>query len=196
LTYVHFETLNGTGEGRYIRWVVHPDIFTVLQVASATRAYVRSHNEGLRDAYVELLNGGPLGDYFLSLVDSHRKAEALFVQAYGIPNVVPCRRCIRYWMRSETEKRTGMWPFFGCRSVPGYKLSCGNCVCSVEAASCEYHADNTRYKHLRASHDQPAPEEDLNRERSMIKFGFGYRQSESLCGHLIAPLTTPPDADN
>ncbi|ORY61806.1 uncharacterized protein BCR38DRAFT_495710 [Pseudomassariella vexata] len=87
----------------------------------------------LGPVFTEAWNGGPLGKY-LSLMVS---------RPLRLPNTNPCEGCVGKYQRSSVMLEGGddrihlMWPFFGCKSIPGYKGgSCGNCLWQQDKPCC------------------------------------------------------------
>lgn len=126
--------------------------------------YAQSQDKnGPLPIYVDIRQGGPTGQIMSHLQDP-RRARGLVVQAFGYPNEVPCRVCEKHFKSSESSSHAGMWPFFGCRSVPGqFGNDCGNCLFAVEQCSFR----EPRLHRLRARSDREPPIiEDVRPENS------------------------------
>ncbi|KAK4148946.1 hypothetical protein C8A00DRAFT_38475 [Chaetomidium leptoderma] len=96
-----------------------------------------------RPVFVEYHNGLYFGRVMAGLFDRQvpRRADALFVQAFGDQNKIPCRCCdVNHWScttavvhenghQSDSARVNVMWPFFGCVSFGHIDNGrCGNCL--------------------------------------------------------------------
>ncbi|RYP74534.1 hypothetical protein DL769_004002 [Monosporascus sp. CRB-8-3] len=172
ITSKHFEMLGamsiafplGPAEGRYLKWRITGANFWEAANAQSpiAKMLVSKGKPKMNTVFVEINRAGPAGQFMSLLVKDPRYVNGLFIQAFGVPNLVPCELCERRHCGSETPDQSGMFPFFGCRSIPGFaENSCGNCVGSIEGHRCTFRDD--RFKALRANFKRkPQVVEDLN----------------------------------
>lgn len=161
--------LTGPAYGRYLKWeITNPHFWAAASAQKPVTELISSPRcpPAPNSVFVEITDGGPLGHYIELLVKHPRYVTGLFIQAYGIENKVPCRLCEQRFMKSDGGGKAGMWPFFGCKSIPAFSdYSCGNCVSGVEGHNCSFRDD--RFDHLRARwNSQPLIESDLTDKNS------------------------------
>ncbi|OTA71521.1 hypothetical protein M434DRAFT_39199 [Hypoxylon sp. CO27-5] len=158
LRYFQFTLLGGVAARRYLRWRVTDQAF--WQAANLQQPFMHfvegQEIEGTLQVYADLRHGHPPGRYFEMMAVDRRRVRGFMVQLYGIPNEVPCRSCEVRFRSSESADHAGMWPFFGCRSIPGeFGGICGNCYFSITDSTCSFR--DPRYTHLRARADRDPP---------------------------------------
>jgi hypothetical protein len=173
--------LGGVARDRYCIWEVSGRTFwqTMQCQENVVQAYNHFANRKIkeRSVLVELVHGGPLGKYFYHMVKDHRRVKGLFIQAYGIENEVPCRLCERRLIGSEDGGHNGMWPYFGCRSIPGwFSGCCGNCADSVDSNRCEF--TDPKFEHLLASEERRSvtTSNDINGRSAPLLIKMGPEQ--------------------
>lgn len=158
---VQMSYLAGAADGRYMKWViVDPSFWTIasapVKVVDMLDTLMHNSSRDPNSIYVELTDGGPIGHYIMHLINKPRYVAGLFIQAYGVENEVPCRVCEQRFVKSDIGKKSGMWPYFGCKSIPGFaEHACGNCVGTAAGHNCTF-TDKT-YAHLRAVWDRKPP---------------------------------------
>lgn len=109
-----------------------------------------------------------------SLASDNRYVTGLFIHAYGTPNEVPCATCESRFINTDSGDHRGMYPFFGCRSMPDIsKGSCSNCARSVTAHNCTFRDE--KFSHFMAKPNRrPAIVEDINPVSSPRAPGMSY----------------------
>ncbi|KAI0839901.1 hypothetical protein F5Y06DRAFT_295277 [Hypoxylon sp. FL0890] len=156
--------LEGRAKGRYVCWKLRSmQFWDAAGLNSRYKPYAsRMTLEKAKPVYVDLVQGGPIGEFMFHFCSDSRRVIGLFIQMFGLPNEVPCRCCVRRFRSSETDLHSGVWPFFGCRSMPGVAgWSCGMCCYSIEAHLCDFR--DSKLKHFRARRRREPPLlEDLN----------------------------------
>ncbi|OTB10525.1 hypothetical protein K445DRAFT_27577 [Daldinia sp. EC12] len=166
LEHLTIEFLKGAARGRYVRWRISSNSFWVdCSIQNPYKDFAMSRGlEGSLPLYVDIREGGPTGLIIAQMAKDKRRLRGLPVQIHGLPNEVPCATCERHFRSSDSSAHAGMWPFFGCRSVPGFfDGDCGNCLSSVETCSLR----DPRCEALRARTDREPPLiEDLTEENS------------------------------
>ncbi|KAI0173350.1 hypothetical protein GGR52DRAFT_590500 [Hypoxylon sp. FL1284] len=167
-------TIGGIGPVRYVLWRLrHKDFWhaaglTKKHLPFAMRRPLASN----KPVFVDIRQGGPLNQVFSQLVEDKRRLLGLLIQMHGFPNEVPCQCCVRRFSEFETEVHAGMWPFFGCRSLPGVSgESCGVCVFLVKAEKCEFRDERFANLHARADRNPPIVE-DLTLDNSPVLIFF------------------------
>ncbi|XXG98905.1 hypothetical protein Hte_006913 [Hypoxylon texense] len=158
LRFMKVSSLGGEAQGRYLRWeLLDRGIWTSLQLQSPYSNHAEAVPlDGNFPLFVEIRQGGPVGEYITRLVKDKRRARGLFVQLYGVPNEVPCRSCDKYIRESDSSKYAGMRPFFGCRSIPDtFDGICGNCYYHIKDHNCSFR--ETMYSGLAARDDREPP---------------------------------------
>ncbi|ORY55259.1 uncharacterized protein BCR38DRAFT_506238 [Pseudomassariella vexata] len=158
LSYIIIHVVKGAAKDRYVRWeITNPKFWSALQLQDpAASALASAPKERIKDVFVEITCGGPFDIFLSRLSNDRRRVSGLFVQLYGDENEVPCRSCTKRLVGSETGGHCGMWPMFGCRSIPGaFGNACGNCVAMVEGEKCTFRDE--KYDHLRASSKRDPP---------------------------------------
>ncbi|ORY60674.1 uncharacterized protein BCR38DRAFT_487744 [Pseudomassariella vexata] len=175
LTLLTIHIVTGAAKDCYVRWEITDQKFwSVLQLQDpATSALASALAKRIKDVFVEITCGGPFDTFLVRLSNDRRRATGLFVQLYGDENEVPCRSCSKRLISSETGDHRGMWPMFGCRSIPGaFGHACGNCLAMVEGEKCTFRDD--KYDHLRASSKRDPPlVSDLSSSNSPAAISFG-----------------------
>ncbi|KAI1370057.1 hypothetical protein F4677DRAFT_439475 [Hypoxylon crocopeplum] len=168
LDHMGFALLDGAAEGRYVRWRILDREF--WEIASPSLPYSQfvadQELDGPLPLYADVRQGGPIGEILVQLSKDPRRVRGLIVQLYGLPNEVPCSGCEKHFRSSESKRHAGMWPFFGCRSIPGaFSGICGNCFFSVEDSRCSFRLED--HRHFRADGDRDPPlVEDLTERNS------------------------------
>ncbi|KAI0095312.1 hypothetical protein F4776DRAFT_598284 [Hypoxylon sp. NC0597] len=163
-----FTLLGGVAAGRYLCWEITDQEF--WHAANLQQPFIRFvHDQGIEgtlQVYADLRHGGPIGGYFGMMAVDRRRVRGFMVQLYGIPNEVPCRSCETHFRSFDSTDHAGMWPFFGCRSIPGeFNGICGNCYFSITDSTCLFR--DPRYAHLRARGDRDPPlVEDITADNS------------------------------
>ncbi|KAI8958364.1 hypothetical protein F5Y11DRAFT_336428 [Daldinia sp. FL1419] len=162
---MEFEVLGGAGANRYIRWrIINADFWKNSSCRPHYRdiALSRSFEHVSPTVHVDIRGGSPVGEYIAKILVDSRRIRGLVAQAFGFPNEVPCKLCEEHFRSSDSENRAGMWPFFGCHTLPG-EDDCGNCLYIMTI--CNLRAPELKF--LRARADRVPPiREDVTEESS------------------------------
>ncbi|RYP56135.1 hypothetical protein DL770_010847 [Monosporascus sp. CRB-9-2] len=141
--------VGGPATGRYMRWRIEGENFWAAANAQSN-VIAMLQDEGRKPpshpVYVEMFRAGPTGPFMSLLAKDPRT--------------------------SEQPDQCGMYPFFGCWSIPGFHGgSCGNCVGSIEGHNCTFRDD--RFEDLKASYRRsPQIREDIRDDTCPIMKTF------------------------
>ncbi|KAF7515543.1 hypothetical protein G7054_g14524 [Neopestalotiopsis clavispora] len=178
--YLVLSVCDGGARDRYLRWEITDDEFwtcmhansSVTNEMTSTRFKEKCR---VRPLFAEINEGSPYGRILHQMTRRATRVTGLFVQMYGEDNMVPCSGCETRLRSSESQggrdgARGGMYPFFGCRSIPGFMTNqCGNCIMSVVGHECEFQHD--QYAVFRASFKN-RKESDLDSNNSPVLIRF------------------------
>ncbi|KAK7744770.1 hypothetical protein SLS62_010073 [Diatrype stigma] len=155
LSYLIIILIESYAKFRYVRWdITSPKFWGDIMAPKEVLSYMQNHGKSLKthEVYVAIKAGLPMGSMMKQLADESTARTALYIQAHGKPNLVPCQQCEANWHDP--------FPFFGCWSIPDSKfwggVACG--CCKMLGVWCTFEDDT--FAHLRTQPDSPPTIED------------------------------------